>query len=84
MSKTLHAIYDGEVLRPEEETDLQPNTRYRITVEEEDNGKDAASNTVYPLTALLGLAADIGVTDLATRHDQYAHDKLEDHGDSTG
>jgi hypothetical protein len=81
MSKTLHVIYDGEVLRLEEKSDLQPNTRYRITIEEESNG-DAAESRAYPLTLLLDIAADMGVADLAARHDRYAHSSLEDNGDN--
>ena len=33
MTKTLHALYDGRVLRPEEPLDLKPNIRVRITIE---------------------------------------------------
>lgn len=33
MTKTLYAQFDGEVLRPEEEIPLPPNTRVRVTVE---------------------------------------------------
>ncbi|HEX8845257.1 MAG TPA: antitoxin family protein [Pyrinomonadaceae bacterium] len=33
MSQTLEAIYDGEVLRPDEPLDLEPNTRVRVTIE---------------------------------------------------
>ena len=33
MTKTLHALYDGKVLRPEEPLDLKPNIRVRITIE---------------------------------------------------
>jgi predicted DNA-binding antitoxin AbrB/MazE fold protein len=33
MTKTLEAVYDGQVLRPVERLDLKPNTRLRITVE---------------------------------------------------
>ncbi|MGB7923046.1 MAG: antitoxin family protein [Pyrinomonadaceae bacterium] len=84
MSKTLHAIYDGEVLRPEEEPDLQPNTRYRVTVEEEERSTDKADDAAYPLTVLLGLATDMGVTDLSFRHDHYAHTPLEDHDNNAG
>jgi predicted DNA-binding antitoxin AbrB/MazE fold protein len=77
MSKTLHAIYDGKVLRPLEETDLQPNRRYRVTVEE-DNSAGKQAEDVYPLSALLDLAADLGVEDLAASHDRYAHRRIED------
>lgn len=34
MSKTVEAVFDGEVLRPEEPLELKANTRVRITVEE--------------------------------------------------
>jgi predicted DNA-binding antitoxin AbrB/MazE fold protein len=33
MSQTLEAMFDGEVLRPDEPIDLEPNTRVRITIE---------------------------------------------------
>lgn len=33
MSRTIEAVYDGEVLRPEEPLELQANTRVRITIE---------------------------------------------------
>jgi len=33
MSKTIGAVYDGQVLRPEEPLELRPNTRVRITIE---------------------------------------------------
>lgn len=82
MSKTLHVIYDGEVLHPEGKSDLQPNTRYRVTIEEEENNGGALENTAYPLTMLLDVATDMGVADLAARHDQYAHSALEDNGDT--
>ena len=33
MSKTPEAVFDGEVLRPDEPLELEPNTRVRITIE---------------------------------------------------
>jgi predicted DNA-binding antitoxin AbrB/MazE fold protein len=33
MTKTLEATYDGEVLRPDEPLELEPNTRVQITIE---------------------------------------------------
>ena len=33
MEQTLHAIYDGEVFRPEKQLSLKPNIRVRLTVE---------------------------------------------------
>jgi predicted DNA-binding antitoxin AbrB/MazE fold protein len=32
MSKTIEAIFDGKVFRPEKEVELKPNTRVEITV----------------------------------------------------
>ncbi len=80
MTKTLRVIFDGEVLRPEEPVDLQPNTRYVITVEPEEEKK--AAEETYPLTQLLELATDMGVTDLSARHSWYAHGRVE--GDKRG
>ncbi len=34
---TLHAHFDGKVLRPGEPLDLKPNVRYRITIEDEES-----------------------------------------------
>jgi predicted DNA-binding antitoxin AbrB/MazE fold protein len=33
MSQRVEAIFDGEVLRPDEPIDLEPNTRVRVTIE---------------------------------------------------
>jgi predicted DNA-binding antitoxin AbrB/MazE fold protein len=33
MTKTLHAIYDGKVFKPEKPLNLEPNIRVRITIE---------------------------------------------------
>ena len=35
MQTTIMAVFDGEVLRPERPVELKPNTRYRLTVEQE-------------------------------------------------
>jgi hypothetical protein len=77
VTKTLRAIFDGKVLRPEEPVDLQPNARYVVTIEREepDHSSDPPD---YPLTQLRRLAIDMGVTDLSTRHSWYAHGHIED------
>jgi hypothetical protein len=74
MALTLHAIFDGQVLRPEESSGLEPHKRYLVTVEE-DACEDSANRPSgdHPLTALLNMAEDLGVSDLAERHDDYAH-----------
>ena len=35
MPRTLTAVFDGKVLRPEGSIDLKPNVRYLVTVEQE-------------------------------------------------
>ena len=80
MGKTLRAIFDGNVLRPDGPVDLQPNTWYVVTIEREEEEK--AEEETYPLTKILTLATDMGVTDLSTRHNWYAHGHLE--GDKRG
>jgi hypothetical protein len=78
MSFRVHAVYDGKVLRPEDELELEPNTRYLLTVEKDDHDEELQPNAAYPLSVIRGLATDMKVTDLAERHDAYAHNKLED------
>ena len=75
MAKTLRALFDGEVLRPDVPVDLKPNTRYVVTVEREDS-ETPSDEATYPLP-ILGYATDMGVTDLSTRHSWYAHGRLE-------
>jgi hypothetical protein len=76
MAKTLRAIFDGDVLRPEGAVDLQPNTWYVVTIEREEGEK--VEEETYPLSQILAFATDMGVPDLSTRHNWYAHGCLED------
>ena len=78
MSQIVHAIYDGEVLRPQESVDLEPNTRYLLVIEKDESNGDVPGEAPYPLSVIAKLATDMGVTDLAGRHDFYAHGKIED------
>ena len=34
MTQTVHALYDGKVLKPEGPLDLKPNVRVRITIDD--------------------------------------------------
>lgn len=74
MAVTIHAVFDGEVLRPEESVNLEPRKRYRLTVEEDAGSMQlyGEEEDEYPLRTLLREAIDFGVTDLAQRHDDYA------------
>ena len=78
-------MYDGEVLRPESDIDLKPNTRYLLVVEREEaaNG-EISEETPYPLSLIRSFTTDMNVRDLSTRHDYYAHRKLEDQDDLAG
>ena len=78
MSQIIHAIYDGEVLRPEDGNNLEPNTRYVLIIEKDERGIDSAADAPYPLTVIESIATDMGVSDLAENHDRYAHAKLTD------
>jgi hypothetical protein len=78
MSHRIHAIYDGEVLRPENDIDLEPNTRYLLIVEKDERDSSATADAPYPLTVIQNIATDMGVTDLAENHDRYAHAELAD------
>ena len=73
MSTVFHATYDGKVLHIEEAVDLQPNTRYVVTIESEGEGWEVGGEEEYPLTAIRLLATDMGVDDLSENHDYYAH-----------
>ncbi len=39
---------------------------------------ETPEKAVHPLTLIANMAKDLGVTDIAERHDFYAHGKLED------
>lgn len=47
-------------------------------VEQIENRYQTKQKTEHPLTLIANIATDVGVTDLAERHDFYAHGKLED------
>lgn len=77
MAKTIRAVFDGEVLRPEQPTGLQPQKTYEITIEREVSPQEDSSPEEYPLTQIVRLATDLGIDDLATGHDRYAHRQIE-------
>jgi hypothetical protein len=78
MIKTMHAIFDGKVLRPEGLVDLDVGKRYVLTVIRTIEAKAARKEHSYPLTQILDIATDVGVDDLSTRHNWYAHGKQND------
>ena len=71
MTKTLDAVYDGKVLRPEEPLDLQPNTRVRITLETE-SAPDAEPYSFLDTAQSFRLD---GPPDWSERIEDYLQDK---------
>ncbi|MEX0727062.1 MAG: antitoxin AF2212-like protein [Planctomycetaceae bacterium] len=69
MIKTIDAVFDGQVLRPDDPLELEPNTRVRITIE-----------TVPPETPKSGSFLDVarslnldGPPDWAENIDEYLY-----------
>jgi len=80
---TVRAVFDGEVLRPEEPLPLRPGATYLVTVEVEPATEDEAETEAEPdapfaLEEIRRMAVNMGVSDLAERHDWYAHGRLPD------
>lgn len=80
---TVRAVFDGEVLRPEEPLGLQPEMTYVVTVDVEpvaegEVGARAEPNAPFALSEIRRMAVNMGVDDLAERHDWYAHGRLPD------
>jgi hypothetical protein len=68
MTKTLHATFDGQVLRPEEPLLLPPNTRVRITIE--------SPAALAPSASFLDTAKSLklqGPADWSARLDDYLY-----------
>lgn len=77
MTETLHAIFDGRVLRPKGRVNLEINRDYVLTVELKEAaegiekcGQDSAFN-------LSALAVKTGISDLASEHDHYLYGNLK-------
>ena len=69
MVKTLHATFDGQVLRPEEEIVLKPNTRVRITIETLDPPQ-VKRRSFLKTARSLNL---VGPSDWSARFDDYLY-----------
>jgi len=74
MSKSIEAVFDGEVLRPDEPLELQPNTRVRLTIDK------LATETHQPLS-FLRTARSLnlqGPSDWSERIDEYLYEDQTD------
>ena len=68
-TKTLHAIFDGNVLRPEEAVNLEPNVRYLVTIErEEEKGAQSLWDTLNKFSGKVE-----GPQDWSKEHDHYLY-----------
>jgi len=74
MTRTVTATFDGEVLRPDEPVDLEPNTKVRITIE--------ASEPLEEKTlSFLDVAASLnleGPSDWSERFEEYLYGRDND------
>jgi len=71
MTKTLDAIYDGKVFRPEEPLDLKPNIRVRITIEASE-GKTPQKRSFIQTARSLRLK---GPSDWSANFEDYLYGK---------
>ena len=69
MTKTLEAVFDGEVLRPDEPLELEPNTRVKITIETTDRPRPSRKSFLSTARAL-NLQ---GPPDWSARLDEYLY-----------
>jgi len=68
-TKTLHAIFDGSVLRPEEAVNLEPNVRYLVTIEcKEKTDKHSLWNVLSKFAGKVE-----GPKDWSQEHDHYIY-----------
>jgi hypothetical protein len=71
MTQTMHATFDGQVLRPDETVELDANTRVWITIETAD---PPASKTASFLQTAQSLALE-GPPDWSARLEYYLYDR---------
>lgn len=70
MTKTLHAVFDGKVLKPEESVDLEVGKRYVLTIEPKQKIPDVKEDPAFDLSSL---AVKTNISDLAREHDHYLY-----------
>jgi hypothetical protein len=71
MTTTLTVLYDGEVLRPEGPVDLEPNTKYEVTIKPVANQsvpEEDAWDVLESLAGTLDMPADWSI-----EHDHYLY-----------
>lgn len=71
MDKTLTAVFDGEVLRPDSPSDLEPNKRCVIVVKEAIDVKDDRDDAWSVLSESVGIVE--APEDWAHEHDHHLY-----------
>lgn len=69
-TKTLHAVFDGKVLKPEGAVDLEEGTRYVLSIESKQKINDIEKDPAFNLSSL---AVKTNISDLATEHNHYLY-----------
>jgi hypothetical protein len=73
MKRTIQVIFDGEVLRPEEPLDLEPNGRYQVTIDDTRLGADTQGRPGV-LDDIIALARDLDLPpDYSEQLDHYLY-----------
>ena len=72
MAKIIVAIFDGHVLRPESELDLEPNARYQLTIEPLEPQVNGAEGNAWDTLARLTGSIE-APADWSSEHDHYLY-----------
>ena len=68
MTKTMHVIYDGKVLKPCEPVDLKKNVEYIVIIKSEGKKKNDFCNVLKSIAGTVE-----GPEDWAEKHDHYIY-----------
>lgn len=74
MKRTVTAIFDGEVLRPEEPLDLEPHGRYRVTIEVDEKGEEVPGGPPGLLQRIAAYAQELDLPPgFAEQYEHYLY-----------
>ena len=69
-TRTLHAVFDGKVLKPVKPVDLKVGKHYVLTVESKQEVTDVEKDPAFNLSSL---AVKTNISDLSTEHDHHLY-----------
>lgn len=74
MTRSVAVIYDGNVFRPVEPVDLPPNTRGRVTIDDQEGQEPPSAAPPRSVRRILERARALDLpADLAAQHDHYLY-----------